>query len=205
MFEGWKASFPRVEFETVDLHAGLKVPEASMSNYASIVHRTSELLPRPLFVCGWSMGGLAAMMAAERARPDALVLLEPSPPAEVQGVHPEVRPAPGVYDGEEAYGQFPTGVRARPESALARAERKRGVSVPTLPRPTLVVYGDEFPEDRGRKVAGVYGADELRVEGADHWALVLGEAAPRQVDRWIAALPRPGQADAASSFSPSRT
>ncbi len=205
MFEGWQAAFPDVELDAVDLHAGLNLPEASMTNYASIVDRASELLSRPLVVCGWSMGGLAAMMAAERVEPDALVLLEPSPPAEVQGVHPEVKPAPGIYDAEQVYAVFPAGVRARPESALARGERKRGISVPRLPRRTLLVYGEEFAEDRGRKIASTYGADELRVEAASHWGLVLEERVRRQVADWISRVQRSGQADAASSFSPART
>ncbi len=181
MFDGWGAAFPGVALVAVDLHAGLNIPEASMTNYASIVHRSSELLPRPLAVCGWSMGGLAAMMAAQRVEPDVLILLEPSPPAEVQGVRPEVQPAPGIYDGEEAYGLFPAGIRARPESALARAERKRGVSVPALPPTTLVVYGDEFPEQRGSGIARFYDAAELHLDAPSHWALVLEERARQAI------------------------
>ncbi len=40
------------------------------------------------FLCGWSMGGLVAMMIAARHRPAGLVLIEPSLPAEVAGVRP---------------------------------------------------------------------------------------------------------------------
>src|SRR5919199_366260 len=66
-------------------------------------------------------------------------------------------------------------LRTRPESLLARGERKRGVSVPSLPCPALVVYGDEFPEERGRRLAAHYGAEELAFPGLDHWGLVLDE------------------------------
>jgi hypothetical protein len=69
-------------------------------------------------------------------------------------------------------------MRARLESLLARAERKRGVSVPSLPCPALVVSGDEFPEDRGRQLAAYYGADELAFPGLDHWGLVLDARVP---------------------------
>ena len=66
-------------------------------------------------------------------------------------------------------------MRARPESLFARGERKRGVSVPELPCPALVVYGDEFPEERGHALAAYYGAEELAFPGLDHWDLVLDE------------------------------
>ena len=101
------------------------------------------------------------------------MLLEASPPAEVQGFDEATPVRPGTFDPEETYGPFPPGLRARPESSLARAERKRGISVPALPCPALVVSGDSFPEERGRALAGRYGAEELRFPGLDHWDLVL--------------------------------
>jgi pimeloyl-ACP methyl ester carboxylesterase len=175
VFEGWAASFPGVEVEAVDLLGGLNVAEAGMSNYAAVVVRAAEWLPRPLALCGWSSGGLAAMMAARQAEADLLVLLETSPPGEVQGFDDSVTPEPGTFDPEATYGEFPSGMRARLESSFARGERKRGVSVPELPCPALVVYGDEFPEDRGRELAAYYGAEELPLPGLDHWGLVRDE------------------------------
>jgi pimeloyl-ACP methyl ester carboxylesterase len=175
VFDGWAAAFPEAEVEAVDLHAGLNVAEAAMSNYAAVIARAAEWLPRPLALCGWSSGGLAAMMAARQAEADLLVLLETSPPGEVQGFDDSVPLEPGTFDPEAAYGAFPPGMRARPESLLARAERKRGVSVPSLPCPALVVYGDEFPDDRGRELAAYYTADELPFPGLDHWGLVRDE------------------------------
>jgi hypothetical protein len=93
----------------------------------------------------------------------------------VQGFDESVELRAGTFDPEETYGAFPPGMRARPESLLARAERKRGISVPELPCPALVVYGDEFPEERGRALAARYGAEELAFPGLDHWGLVLDE------------------------------
>jgi pimeloyl-ACP methyl ester carboxylesterase len=175
VFDGWAAAFPGLDVEAVDLMAGLNVPEASMSNYAAVIVRAAEWLPRPVALCGWSSGGLAAMMAARQAEADFLILLEASVPGEVQGFDESVPLRAGTFDPEETYGAFPPGMRARPESLLARAERKRGVSVPELPCPALVVYGDDFAEERGHALAAYYGAKELALPGLDHWDLVLDE------------------------------
>ena len=157
-----------------------------MANYAAVVARAADALPRPPALCGWSMGGLAAMLAAREAGAERLVVLEPSPPGEVQGFDAAVTPGPGTFDPEEVYGPFPAGMRARPESELARAERKRGVSVPSLPCPTLVVYGDEFTNVRGTAVAGVYSSEGLYMPGLDHWGLVRDPRVPRAVAAWLA-------------------
>ena len=175
VFESWAASFPDAEVEAIDLMAGLNVAEASMSNYAAVIARAAEWLPRPLALCGWSSGGLAAMMAARPAEADLLVLLETSPTGEVQGFDESVPLEPGTFEPEETYGAFPPGMRARPESSYARAERRRGISIPSLPCPALVVYGDAFPDDRGRALAAHYGAEELHLRGLDHWDLVRDE------------------------------
>lgn len=172
VFDGWADSFPGADVDAVDLQAGLVAAEASMLNYAAAAAAAAGLLEPPLGIVGWSMGGLVAMIVAERAAASSLVLLEPSPPAEVQGLHPELEPRPGTFDGEAEYGAFPAGMRARPESVLARSERRRGISVPSLPARTLVVYGREFAEERGRAVAERYGVEALEAQGASHWDLV---------------------------------
>ncbi len=177
VFDGWRGRFGHLDLEALDLQAGLNVAEAAMSNYAAVVVRDAELLPRPLALLGWSMGGLAAMAAARRVEPEALVLLEPSPPSQVQGFDVSVVPAAGTFDPEEVYGPFPPGVRVRAESSLARAERRRGISIAALPPRTLVLYGDEFAEERGRPLARRYGTDELHLPGSSHWDLVLGKEA----------------------------
>ncbi len=125
------------------------------------------------------------MMAAAPIGPDFLVLLEASPPLEVVGERPEVVPRPGTFDPERIYGRFPAGVRSRPESVPARMERKRGISVPELPCPALVVYGDAFPEERGRGLAGYYGCKERHLPGLTHWDLVLDPAVPELVRSFL--------------------
>jgi hypothetical protein len=187
IFDGWAGAFPTLELEAVDLQAGLDVAEAAMSNYAAVVARAADGLPRPLAICGWSMGGLAAGLAARPAEAAGLVLLEPSPPRETHGADPAVGLEAGTFDPEAVYGPFPPGIRARPESRLARAERRRGVSLPSLPCPALVVYGDEYADDRGRALARFYGAEELPFPGLDHWELVLDERVRHAVAEWLLA------------------
>ncbi len=156
-----------------------------MHDYARAVVEAAQSIPQPFALCGWSMGGLVALLAAAEARPNALVLLEPSPPAEVQGQDPSVEPDPGVFDPEAVYGAFPEGIRARPESALARAERKRGISVPRIGCPSLVVFGDEFRAERGTAVAHLYGSDERHFPGFTHWDLVQRREVHDAVARWL--------------------
>ncbi|MGQ0669500.1 MAG: alpha/beta fold hydrolase [Actinomycetota bacterium] len=165
VFDRWIPAFPKLTTVAPDLQAGLDVATATMSDYASAVAVAARGLPQPLVLCGWSMGGLVALLAAADVSPDELVLLEPSPPGEIAGFHPEVELHTGVYEGEVFYGPFPSGVRSRPESALAQTERWRGISVRNITCRSLVVYGDEFRENRGRAVAAFYGSDELYFPG----------------------------------------
>ena len=171
--------------EPVDLHAGLNVAAASMLNYEAVATRAHDGIERPFALMGWSMGGLVAMMAARRLAPDALVLLEPSPAGESAAFDERVSPTEGTYDPEAAYGPFPRGIRSRPESALARAERRRGISVSSLPSRTLVVYGDEHAEERGLAVARCYAADDLHVAGLDHWGLVRDPTPRAAIAAWL--------------------
>lgn len=150
-----------------------------MSDYAACVVAAARDLPQPVALCGWSMGGLVVLQAAQEVKPDAVVLLEASAPAEVQGGNPAVQLVHGSFDPEAEYGKFPDGVRARPESGRARAERKRGISVPSLPCPSLVIAGADFPEERGRAVANFYGSELVEFPQHRHFDLVL-DAAPRR-------------------------
>jgi pimeloyl-ACP methyl ester carboxylesterase len=187
VFADWPRHFPGLDVDAVDLHAGLVVARASMRNYAAAVSARANLLPGPRAICGWSMGGLAAMMSADLAGAERLILLEPSAPAEVLGVHDDAAPAEGTFDPVEVYGLRPGRLGTRPESTLARAERKRGISVPELPCPALVVYGDEYPDERGRAIARLYGADKQHFPGVDHVGLVRDPSVPTAVSDWLRA------------------
>lgn len=171
IFSGWHSDFPGVQVGTVDLHAGLNVAAASMADYAAAVEAAAVVLPRPLVLCGWSMGGLVALLAAGAVRPEGLVMIEPSPPAEVQGFT-DVPLGNGVFDPEAVYGAFPAGATPRPESELARSERKRGISIPRLDCASLVIHGYEFAEERGTRIAETYHAERITFPDLDHWGLV---------------------------------
>jgi pimeloyl-ACP methyl ester carboxylesterase len=142
-------------------------------------------------VVAWSMGGLAAMMAAGSAPPDALVVIEPSAPEEVRGRHPGVPLRSGTFDPEDAYGRFPEGMAARPESRRARSERKRGIAVPAVACPFLVVSGADYAQERGRAVAARYGADHLAFPDLGHFDLVRDGKVRRAITRWLEAREPP--------------
>lgn len=180
VYAEWPDAFPALRVEAVDLQAGQTVAQASMNDYARIVVEAARALPPPVALCGWSMGGLVVLMAAEEVRPHSVVVLEPSAPAEVQGYHQDAPLIDGVFDPEAEYGTFPDGIAARPESLRARSERKRGISVASLPCPSLVVSSSDFPDERGRAIARLYGSTIVEFPGLGHFDLVLG-AGPRQV------------------------
>jgi pimeloyl-ACP methyl ester carboxylesterase len=184
-FEGWADAFDGTAAVAVDLQDGLDVALATHSAYAARVAAAVDDLHGPVALCGWSMGGLVALQAAQTVEPHSVVLLEPSPPAEAQGFDESVEPRPGIFDPEEAYGRFPAGMEARPESSLARGERKRGISVPELPCRSLVVSGDDFPEQRGTAVAAVYGSELVAFPGLGHWDLVRSPEVRRAVARFL--------------------
>ena len=192
VFEGWPESFPDITVATVDLQEGLDVATASHADYATEVADAAAALPAPVSLCGWSMGGLVVLEAAERVRPHSVILLEPSPPAEVQGHNPDTEVGQGTFDPEAVYGRFPPGIRARSESARARAERKRGISVPSLSCASLVVYGDTFRDERGKAIARLYGSDELDFPGFDHWGLVSDVRVRAAIAEWLASGTRRG-------------
>lgn len=169
----------------VDLQAGLDVGHASMEDYAGRVAAVVSATPGEAGVVGWSMGGLVSMMAARDAAPRALVVVEPSAPAEVQGWHPEVSMRSGTYDPEEEYGRFPDEMAARPESLRARSERKRGISVPSIQCPLLVVHGADYPRERGSDVAAFYDAEELAFPQLHHFDLIRSSEVRDSIAAWL--------------------
>ncbi len=189
VFAAWPDSFDGVQVAAVDLHEGLDVARAGHAQYANQVVLRARGLEPPVALCGWSMGGLVVLEAAHRLEPapHSVVLLEPSPPAEAQGFDDSVEPVASTFDPEAVYGPFPAGTRARPESSLARGERKRGISVPALPCRSLVVVGDEFREERGAPVAGLYGSELVDLPGLDHWDLVRSPVVRQTVAHFLGA------------------
>jgi pimeloyl-ACP methyl ester carboxylesterase len=185
-FTGWEDTFPDAQVVAVDLQAGLDVARASIDDYAGAVVRAAAGLPRPLALVGWSLGGLVAMVAARRIEPEALVLLDASPPLEVQGPR-DVEPHVGTFDPVEHGARPPVGMRHRPESSFAMGQRDRGVSAPPLRAATrvLVVYGAALKRDRGPVLAAHLAADELDAGNATHWDLVRSRDLREQIAAWL--------------------
>lgn len=178
VYDGWLSAFPTLTVEAVDLQEGLTVEQTAMRDYADRAASAARKMPDPVALCGCSMGGLV-VQAAQEVRPHSVVLLEASAPAEVQDRSPDIQLVAGSFDPEAEYGKFPAGIAARPESLLARAERKRGISVPSLPCPSLVIAGADFPDERGRCLADLYGSEFVEFPELQHFDLVL-DAAPRR-------------------------
>ena len=187
VYNGWTESFPGIEVSAVDLQDGLDVATASHDDYARGVVRAAARTPAPVALCGWSMGGLVVLQAAQVMKPHSVVLLDASAPAEVQGLNPDTEITDGSFDPEDVYGPFPDGMAARRESSRARAERKRGIPVPALPCPSLVVYSDDFRDERGIQIARLYGSDQRDFPGFDHWDLVLRPEVRVAVADWLGA------------------
>ncbi len=77
-----------------------------MLDYAGALVSAAEGLTHPIGLVGWSSGGLVALLAAEQIRPSSLVLLEASPPSEVQGSDADLQIGDGLFDPEAVYGPF---------------------------------------------------------------------------------------------------
>jgi len=186
VFDGWAARWPDDDVRVPDLQEGLDVAHATMSDYADRV--LAAVGDQPAVICGWSMGGLVAMMAARRCRPAALVVIEPSVPAEIDGGDPDWPLETGTYDAGSVYGPSVPGMRHRPESLPARCERKRGISIPTIDCPLLVVAGRDYVATRGRPVAEQYGAELVEFPTLGHFQLVVDQRVRDAVAQWAGSV-----------------
>ncbi len=187
VFAGWGADFPQWEVVAPDLQKGLHLATASMADYAAAIRLASEGAggaPQTV-LCGWSMGGLVALMAANILRPTAAVVLEPSLPAELKQRHSDASPMPGTFDPADVYGHWPGDPPTRRESSFALIERERGVSVPAVPCPLLVIASGTYLATRGRNAATFYGGDYIEFEDLHHVALVGDARVRHAVARWI--------------------
>jgi len=190
VFDGWADQWPTDDVRVPDLQEGLDVAHASMSDYADRVLAAVGDQPardQAVVLCGWSMGGLVAMMAALRCEPAALVVIEPSVPAEIDA-DPDWPLEAGTYDAESTYGPSVPGMRHRPESLLARGERKRGISIPEFDCPVLVVAGRSYVASRGRPVATHYGADLMEFRELSHVQLVVDPRVRDAIAQWVSSV-----------------
>ena len=148
-----------------------------MSDYADHVVAVARTMVGPLALCGWSMGGLV-LTAAQEMQPHSVVLLEAGGPAEVQGRDPHVQLASGTFDRGRIRG-IPAWHRRAARVTPCGAERKRGISIPSLPCPSLVIASADSPDERGRSVADLYGSEFVEFAELRHFDLVQA-AGPRQ-------------------------
>jgi pimeloyl-ACP methyl ester carboxylesterase len=180
-----------------------------MADYADDVVTLLDTWPsnaRPILM-GWSMGGLVAMIAATRAPAAAVIGLAPSTPSRT--VNQSLPLRSGQFDASE-YGittRDPAHQPAMPdldheervialsslgnESRYARDERARGVIIESLPCRLLIVTGTADIQWPGSRYEGLHiSAQNLSIEGASHWGLVLNRRAlsalvPQVLD-WVA-------------------
>jgi pimeloyl-ACP methyl ester carboxylesterase len=183
VFEPWAGLFPTFEVRVPDLQAGLVVERASMADYAAQVIAATG--GPGAVVVGWSMGGLVAMLAAQQQRLAALVLVEPSQPRELGRHDATVVPTVGVYDAETMYGPLPPGTRHRPESRLALEERQRGITIPRIDCPLLVVASSSYPISRGSDVVDHYGGELLEFPTLDHGSVIETPEVASAITAWI--------------------
>src|SRR5262249_35528247 len=161
-----------------------------MADYADDVVALAGILREPPGLLGWSMGGLAALMAAAACRARACVGLAPSTPAraldsavplragtfgpEEYGIvdrDPERQPAMADLDRDERVAALESlGL----ESRFARDERKAGIVIGNAPCPVLIVTGTAdrlWPRQRYDDLP--FPVDHIEIGGASHWGLVL--------------------------------
>lgn len=201
VFDAWRPRWAGFDVRVPDLQDGgdpavpTDLAVTTMADYARRVHdaawnaggtRDDAGDAPPVVLVGWSMGGLVAMMAALRRPPAALVVIEPSVPAEVGGLHPDVALEPGTY-GADVYGTVAAANQSRRESLLARCERKRGIAVPALHCPTLVLSGRDYGDERSRPVARHYGATLLEYPDLGHADLATDPTVADDVVAWVRA------------------
>ncbi len=182
------------------------ISSTTMEHYADDISRVLEELRRPAVVMGWSMGGLASLMAAARGGWQACITLAPSTPARQVDATVELRT--GEF-GPEEYGITSVDPNTQrgmsdlvreerlialsslsKESRMARDQRRRGIVIESLPCPLLLVTGTRDREWSAERYEGLWlRADRLTMQDTSHWGLVLnrlaiGQAVPK-VTAWL--------------------
>jgi pimeloyl-ACP methyl ester carboxylesterase len=186
VFVDWPASFSEWSVLAPDLHADLTLATASMGDYAAAAVRAArQSRYSTVALCGWSMGGLVALLAAREIHPAAIVTLEPSPPAEIAGVYTDIAVEPGTFDPDEVYGAWPDNPPTRRESRWALAERQRGISIPAVSCPLLVVASRTYAATRGRRIADFYGGDLLEFPELHHVSLLDDAGVRTAISSWL--------------------
>ena len=197
---GWKTVAPDL------LPAGGDLAATRLSDYEAQVERWGNAAGnRPLVLIGASMGGLLALMAARKLRPDALILVNAVPPKGVSKRNPPTDYPPVVKwangplketrdampDSDELTIQF-AWKRWRDESGAVMNEMGRGVELPNPTCPVLVVIGEndtDVSPETSLALATRLKADVHRYAKTSHVGPLLGKRAPEiagAVEAWLA-------------------
>lgn len=173
-----------------------------LDDYLAQVRDWVAAAPRPRLLVGASLGGLLAVAAADAA--DALVLVNPLPPAGLPGGDPVPdlvpwgrraslagtrRALPGADDAAALFAFR----RWRDESGRVLREARAGWPVPRPAVPVLVIASEtdaDVPAAASAALAADWGASLWRVPGG-HVDPLLGRQAPALAEavlQWLAAL-----------------
>ena len=169
----------------------IDLSRTSMQDYADDIIGLIRQLAGPPVLIGWSMGGLAAMMAAESQLARAFVGLAPSTPSLERDAAIPLRQGefdaaeygitsfdpdaeqPAMFDLDREERVIALGSLCR-ESRFARDERAAGVVVRDLRCPALVVTSTGDPQWPRSRYDGMHlQVEHMSVDGASHWGLVL--------------------------------
>lgn len=179
---GWQVLAP-------DLRPAACLAETTLGDYAAQVRGWLDAVPRPRLLVGASLGGLLAAMNAETA--DALLLVNPMPPAGLPGTAP--RPAivpwgrsaslagtrralPGADDAAALFAFR----RWRDESGAVLDAAAAGVALPVPAIPVRVIASEadtDVPFETSRALATAWSASFHPVPG-HHVDPLLGRTAP---------------------------
>lgn len=165
--------------EAVDLQAGVDLSQATMEDYAAVVaHAIADAPPaRRTTVLGWSMGGLAAMIAAQDHPSVRLICIDPSAPANDRIAANDATALPrGVYDPFVGFYR-PPGLPTRDEALPAKRQRASGVHIARLPAATTIVGSGNATPERGAALAARFGVAYLQIPQYNHYEMVLDPAA----------------------------
>jgi hypothetical protein len=183
--------------------AGLS--STGFDDYAVQVRAALDAMPRPRALVGASLGGLLAMVCADAA--DALVLVNPLPPAPWAGLLPS-RQWPDVVpwrrdarlastrralpDSDDATALYAFR-RWRDESGAVLRQAHAGLLLDAPMCPTLCIasaHDEDIPPDLTAGLARAWNADLLRVASTGHVGPLLGRDAAvvaTQAAGWLSA------------------
>ncbi|MBB5015979.1 alpha/beta hydrolase [Rehaibacterium terrae] len=196
---GWRTAAP----DLLPTPGGLAVTR--LPDYLAQTVAAAGALPPPRVLVGASLGGLLALMAAERVAPAALVLVNPLPPAPFAAELPACAPHPAIVpwgreatlagtrralpDADEATCLYAFR-RWRDESGAVLNAARAGIEVAPPACPVLAIASsddEDVPPTLTARFADAIGADLLRVPGS-HVGPLLGRQAAAVAAQTVAWL-----------------